>query len=305
MTTCNVSREVQNISRKVGSVDFERAVRLKRSQEERGLWWVCRGYRTDGDRIAALSPDPITFTGETFTVYEDGSDGWIYSPLVEEPELFLKFARLQKARDFRASALDFCHRYGIPGHVRRPDGAIESRGAEAGIGATQTTFSQIWEESRLAWAVLCLYEAAHEDDTQEIRGLLTQFEDVLGGWPLYYRGQAVESEDASFAATLAVARTVEEMVHLLCRLRLHVVPGRELTLGLKTVEGWTFSNLLGAMYLQMFWLVASGEDLARCEHCGLVMSLGHASPEGRKRRRDKRFCNDACRQAHHRRKNKP
>ncbi len=287
---------------RVGPGDFEQAGRLRRNPEERGLWWVCCGYRAEGDKITALSPDPITPTGEAYTVYEDGSDGWVYQPLEDEPDLFLKFARLQKARDFRSSALDFCSRYGIPGFVRRPERADESPSAEASIGATETTFSQIWEESRLAWAVLCLYESAHSGDAQEIQDLFTQYGDVLGGWPLYHHGPAVESRYTSYVAAMVAACIVEEMVRLLCRLGLHVKSGKDSAHGAKIVGGWTFSNLLGAMYLQMFWLVASGEDLARCEHCGLVMSLGHVTPEGRKRRRDKRFCGDACRQAHHRAK---
>ena len=72
----------------------------------------------------------------------------------------------------------------------------------------------------------------------------------------------------------------------------------------KTYTSWTFDNLLGAMYLQMYWLVASRDSVARCEHCGRIISLGRPHPEGRKRRSDKRFCNDACRQAHHRSKKK-
>ena len=63
-----------------------------------------------------------------------------------------------------------------------------------------------------------------------------------------------------------------------------------------------FDNLLGAMYLQMYWLMTSSDSIARCEHCGWVILLGRPHPEGRKRRSDKRFCDDACRQAHHRSK---
>lgn len=292
------------MGRRVEPKDFKQAGHLKKNSEERGGWWVCRGYRADGDRIRALSSDPLAFTGEAFTVYENGSEGWIYLPLEEEPDLFLKFARLQKARDFRASVLDFCHRYGIPGFVRRPGRADEHRAADAVIGATETTFSQIWEESRLAWAALCLYEAALNDNAKEVQDVLTQYSDVLGEWPLYYRGQSVEAEHASYVAIAQVSHTVNEMVHLLCRLRLHDNRNSESNQGPSIIEGWTFSNLLGAMYLQMFWLMASGEDLTRCEYCGSVMSLGHTAPEGRKRRRDKRFCDDACRQAHHRAKSK-
>lgn len=67
---------------------------------------------------------------------------------------------------------------------------------------------------------------------------------------------------------------------------------------------WIFDNLLGAAYLQMHWLMTSGDNLARCEHCGRVLSFARPHPEGRKRRRDKRFCDDACRQARHRSKKK-
>jgi hypothetical protein len=65
---------------------------------------------------------------------------------------------------------------------------------------------------------------------------------------------------------------------------------------------WAFDNLIVAMYLQMYHLMTAGSDLIRCEHCGLLISLARPRPEGRKRRRDKRFCDDTCRQAHHRSK---
>jgi hypothetical protein len=65
-----------------------------------------------------------------------------------------------------------------------------------------------------------------------------------------------------------------------------------------------FDSLIGAMHLQMWWLMASAGDITRCEFCGRIVSLARARPEGRKHRRDKRFCDDACRQAHHRSKKK-
>lgn len=67
---------------------------------------------------------------------------------------------------------------------------------------------------------------------------------------------------------------------------------------------WEFDNLLGAMYLQMFWLIGSDDGLGRCEYCGRTFFFARTQPEGRKPRRDKRFCDDACRQAHHRSKEK-
>ncbi len=67
---------------------------------------------------------------------------------------------------------------------------------------------------------------------------------------------------------------------------------------------WGFDNLIGAMYLQMYQLMTSGGGLARCDNCGRMIALSYTDPRGRKRRRDRRFCNDACRQAHHRSKKK-
>jgi hypothetical protein len=71
-----------------------------------------------------------------------------------------------------------------------------------------------------------------------------------------------------------------------------------------TVGKWKFSNLLGAMYLQMYWLIEAGDKLTRCGHCGRVISLARPHPKGRKRRNDMRYCDDACRQAYHRAKKK-
>jgi hypothetical protein len=59
-------------------------------------------------------------------------------------------------------------------------------------------------------------------------------------------------------------------------------------------RGWLFSNLLGAAYLQMYWLMTSVGELSRCEHYGRIISLSRPRPEGRKRRRNRRFCDDAC-----------
>jgi hypothetical protein len=61
-------------------------------------------------------------------------------------------------------------------------------------------------------------------------------------------------------------------------------------------------NLLGAMYLQFYWLVTSAAELSRCKQCGRIISHA-ASPPGmseyRKPRKDKEFCSRQCRQNHH------
>jgi hypothetical protein len=64
---------------------------------------------------------------------------------------------------------------------------------------------------------------------------------------------------------------------------------------------WGVRNLLGAMYLQFFWLVTSAGELARCKYCGRIISYAPPIPEseGRKPRKDKEFCDSRCRQNNH------
>ena len=57
--------------------------------------------------------------------------------------------------------------------------------------------------------------------------------------------------------------------------------------------------LYGAMYLQMYWLMAAGGNVTRCKYCGRIISLASPGPDARKTRQDKKFCDDACRQRHH------
>jgi hypothetical protein len=96
----------------------------------------------------------------------------------------------------------------------------------------------------------------------------------------------------------------ETIVHKYCRQHIAVSLDSDVrpSVSHETDIVWTFDNLLGAMYLQMYWLMTSSASTARCEHCSQIISLGRPHPEGRKHRSDRRFCDDACRQAHHRSK---
>jgi hypothetical protein len=69
----------------------------------------------------------------------------------------------------------------------------------------------------------------------------------------------------------------------------------------KLTSTWRVRNLLGAIYLQFFWLITSTGDLSRCKHCSGTISYAPPLPEseGRKPRKDKEFCNSRCRQNYH------
>jgi hypothetical protein len=67
----------------------------------------------------------------------------------------------------------------------------------------------------------------------------------------------------------------------------------------KVWDRWSFSDLLGAMYLQMYWLIAAGGNVTRCEYCARIISLARPGPSARKPPQHKRFCDKSCRQSYH------
>lgn len=93
------------------------------------------------------------------------------------------------------------------------------------------------------------------------------------------------------------AYIVEEMVKAFCwpTLRVEEKPQE---LG-RATAGWGTTSLLGAMYLQMYWLMEAGGEVTRCRWCGRLISLVSPQPSERKVRQDKKFCNNACRQRYH------
>jgi hypothetical protein len=126
-------------------------------------------------------------------------------------------------------------------------------------------------------------------------------------WDKFFRFELIEHNDEvllQIGLTCAV-QTVEEVVHEMCRNRVRFSMESGKTPDLSTVHtAWDFDSLIGAMHLQMWWLMSSASDITRCEFCGRIVSLARSRPEGRKHRRDKRFCDDARCQAHHRSKKK-
>jgi len=217
-----------------------------------------------------------------------------YKPLTDVPDLFLRFARLHKEKNFAEAALAWSHKYGVPGgHSQGRFSSIESM-----------DLSLFRMEAKRAWIILTLYEAALNRDAQIVRDLIYDDlyrDDVLEWPPRKYHERWSEVEYLA-AALLAAVRGVDDAVHLNC-IRELVVPSVYFDADPSKVRSrWDFVSLLGAMYLQMYWLMESGGDVTRCEHCRRVISLARPHPDGRKRRRDTRFCDDACRQAHHRAK---
>jgi len=274
--------------RRVRLEDFRRAIESALTLSEPGFWVVCDEYELRDDE---LYPEETIVARYPLFDAEGriNEERWrIYRPLEETPDLFLKFANLHKVGSLREAALEWCHRYGVPGGFK-----------SAGM-PQRMPLSAFRQEVEVAGQVLVLYEAILNGDAEKALSLVHEHPDELedSGILEYFREESI----ADFDVTMLFAmRRVSRVVAELCDPVLILTEGRE-PLFSRVKSGWDFDNLLGAMYLQMWWLMSSSGDTTRCEYCGRIVSLARPYPEGRKRRSDKRFCDDACRQAHHRSK---
>jgi len=209
-----------------------------------------------------------------------------YRPLEEAPDLFLKFAKLHEEPDFDRAALAWSRQYGLPGRL---------------VNTVELGWFQ--EEASRAWGILKMYEAALKRDTQIMWSFLDSYLNGMLDFEFWLDEDNISENYLLRLALSEPARLVEDTVNEHCRQTL-VVEGSQYAADPTKVKGvWEFENLLGAMYLQMYWLMASGgDDVSLCGYCGQIISLARPYPEGRKRRQDRKHCDDACRQAHHRSK---
>lgn len=142
-----------------------------------------------------------------------------------------------------------------------------------------------------AAGVLALYEAVLNGDGEMARSAaLEQFPFVGIWWNLYnalpdkharmdrefVAHQIAETVEETYGgdylryALETAADEVERTVSSYCSPALRVEEDARDPSGV--AAEWRFKSLLGAMYLQMYWLMAAGSDLTRCEYCGFPLS---------------------------------
>ena len=273
------------MQRRLERKDFMRAGGLTIGSSESGSLAVCEAYEIRGDEIVAKWS------------LQEAARWWRYNPLQEAPDLFLEFAALHEASDFPESALAFSHKRGLPGGEGFFEPAVSPDN-----NSERITLSAFQGETALAWFILKVYEAALNRDEERLRIAAKGLDRFLGREDDGASDANVEQHVADVLVQVAF------MVSKVAQKRSYIIPSfteeirslKTLTNGIRS--SWEFDNLLGAAYLQMWWLMSSGGDVTRCEYCRRIMSLARPHPNGRKRRRDKRFCSDSCRQAHHRSK---
>jgi hypothetical protein len=217
-----------------------------------------------------------------------------YWPLVKHPDLFLKFARLADEDKLdnaateeeldtdknAASAKEWAETYGVLGLA-----TVEKHGARGPStrGGKEETVAAFAREAWRANGALRLYEAATAEklDVDLIasymhprwRTLLTRTPTRAWAWAL----EAVASETQEKIADHAFPALYGEVDEF--------------------VQGWSFKNLLGAMWLQMFWLLTATKTPRRCLDCGEIIPPEQPNqPQGSKKRGRKKgkFCNKEC-----------
>lgn len=182
--------------------------------------------------------------------------------------------------------------------------AIRQRTRNEGYGGFKETAEAFAKEAWLANLTLRLYEAATNpegSDSDTIAAYMPGRE--IMGMP----GERALHADTPESARRWALDVVEEVVEDRMRGRVWPISVRDYNahggyVGHK--QGWAFDSLLGAMWLQMMWLMLAAR---RCEWCGTLLdidseqaldSAADSIPGGkRKPRSDMRFCdnNGHCR----------
>jgi hypothetical protein len=246
-----------------------------------------------------------------------------YDPLVDTPYLFLEFARLAERRNRDEAVWAWISRYGLLGlhrderYPRRNylDAAAPPSDYSSGGGSGETVVAFDEEVDRANRALTC-YEAALSKDREK----LEEFWNIRGPSSNAREGRAY----FRLTAGIIGGTYTDALVHVATRQALwdawevmseycypyltHRSPAGRAPLDEKLAPELLMPsvrprNLLGAMYTQFYWLLASGGDLSRCKYCGRIISHAPSAfvggRRGRKPRKDKEFCDSRCRQNYH------
>jgi hypothetical protein len=246
-----------------------------------------------------------------------------YNPLVDTPHLFLDFARIAERKNPANALSQWIAQYGLLGFadIRPqwfPEGLPEVTVPPSkydDIGGPGETLEAVWYEVYITNHILALYEAVLNRDPDKLQTLIFtpgEDPDSLERRRQYASGNPNKIGSDQIDVLVSVALT--EICEHLGALKVFAYPSINYPTGslrqqpLLTVDrlkaSWRVRNLLGAMYLQFFWLVTSAGELSRCKYCGRINSYAPPIPAGedrkaRKPRKDKEFCDSRCRQNYH------
>jgi len=177
----------------------------------------------------------------------------------------------------------------IDGYLGRPgpDGFIGRGMLNEAFGGRKETIVRFTDEALEARFVWQLYDAATAQpggDTRRILNLMAQERDDFQHRSIReIYGQSPEA--ARDWALRVVQETITRKVAGRCYPTLHGGPG-------SYDQGWSFDSLLGAMWLQMLWLMTG--QTRRCLWCNMMLaSEDRVRGKRRRTRSDKQFCSDS------------
>jgi hypothetical protein len=279
---------------------------------QEGAWEVWHTYEiggTEGSRYIH-APKRYLEGGEP-----KQNTSWSYKPLVGQGGLFFEFARLaddggldsastpeELDTDRNANAaLEWVSVYG--GVLGLTTGERRGRRYWSTRGGKMDTVARFAEEAWIASRVLRLYEAATREggpDIEAISGFME--EEGMGSHEI--RLLAGTPEAARESALLKVTRDTQEPVARYCYPALYRRGDHN-----HFVQGSGFSNLLGALWLEMFWLILS-DDARRCRNpeCNRIVPFEPTPARdwferndrgsGYATRTDKVYCSKRCANRH-------
>jgi hypothetical protein len=258
--------------------------------------------------------------GQRYLKVDIGDERLVYRPLVDTPALFLEFAMLADDPGLDAEAdteinagvyLDWVRSYGTlglepaVGHMRR---GVSTH------GGPEDTLGSFIREAWIANQTLRLYEAATASppDVKTIRSHAERYypSHIARFFTRPHPGESNISarERAKEFAMREVAAAVQGKVAW------NVYPALYQRKDGSFEQGWDFANLLGAMWMQMLWLMTDPEKIRQCRLPGCNRFVYHDErqdlPEedpGLKKnarkpyktRKDKLFCTEDHRKKYH------
>jgi hypothetical protein len=283
-----------------------------------GVWEVFEGYEI---RRPNDSHSYIKATGGVKKIYR---------PLADTPHLFLEFARLGDEPLTEKRLYRWLEDYGLLG-IHHDDGrpyfpVYYPEPATPPLmydteGGPEETLEYFALSAKEASDVLSLYEASLNRDEKKL-GQLLGGQDVVGRIVKFQMDQMLgNSQERGEILDLVDVLVDHALMRVWHRIQLnlsnfaypainHELPNAVSEPGLhkggrtftpqRLGAAWGFRNLLGAMWLQFYWLMTSRADIKRCKYCNRIIPLAPPIPQNgekaRKRRSDAKYCDKSCQQ---------
>jgi hypothetical protein len=297
----------------------------EKGQPHQFRWRVYENYEV-------VDPDERRSPSSSYLRAVSADIGDAYEPLVDVPYLFLEFARLGEQRPLTHTLNRWIEKYGLLGlhrygssvtgapryfrfnQMRTTTGPATEYSDQ---GGPEETLWKLWNEVEQANKVLTCWEAALSRDDEQLeqalfrRTPLAFIEGARRSYEARARKAGVSYTDilvhnAAYHALTSVQEVLEAFAYPYVASgspRGNQIPDHLYSPEALSAAWWP-RNLLGAMYLQMYWLMTSFADLSHCRYCGRIISYAPPIPAGenrkvRKPRKDKEFCDSRCRQNYH------